>query len=261
MSFEGKVALVTGSTQGIGLCVARLLAREGATVAITGRTRSRTEQVAATLTDEGYNAFGLRADLTDETDVSTLVDELQSRCSRIDVLVNNAGGSYPAPFRHFLEYTPETFRSVVRLNLTSQFLVSRLVVPLMKRQGGGSIVNVSSLAAISGVRLLWSPAYCAAKAGVIGLTKQMALELGHHGIRVNAVAQADTVTERTGELAEGSTWPETLEEMEARYARFPIPRMATAEEVAEGIVYLASERASYVTGETLLLAGGSYIAP
>lgn len=261
MSFEGKVALVTGSTQGIGRAVARQLASEGATVVVTGRTAARAEAVAGELARGGRKVIGLGADITDEKSVDRLVEQVDQHCSRIDVLVNNAGGSYPAPYRHFFDYTSETFRSVVHLNLTSQFLVSRRVVPIMKRGGGGSIVNVSSIAAITGVPLLWSPPYCAAKAGVIGLAKQMALELGHFGIRVNAVAQADTVTERTGELADDSAWPETLAEMEARYAQNPIPRMATAEEVADGIVYLASERASFVTGETLLLTGGSYIAP
>ena len=261
MSFEGKVALVTGSTQGIGRRVAQLLAAGGATVVVTGRTAERAEEVAATLADAGGRALGLGADVAVEEDVSALVAAVERRCSTIDLLVNNAGGSYPAPHRNFFDDTPQSFRAVVRLNLTSQFLVSRAVVPIMKRQGGGSIVNVSSMAAVSGVRLLWSPAYCAAKAGVIGLTKQMALELGHHGIRVNAIAQADTVTERTGELADGGACPETLEEMETRYARYPVPRMATADEVANGIVFLASDRASYITGETLLLTGGSYIAP
>jgi NAD(P)-dependent dehydrogenase (short-subunit alcohol dehydrogenase family) len=261
MSFAGKVALVTGSTQGIGRSVARQLAREGATVVVTGRSAERADEVAAELTAEGGDAFAFGADITVEEQVGALVAEVERRYSRLDVLVNNAGGSYAAPYRHFFEYTPESFRALVRLNLTSQFLLSRLVVPIMKRNGSGSIVNVSSIAAVSGVRLLWSPAYCAAKAGVLGLTKQMALELGRYGIRVNAIAQADTVTERTGELAGDSAWPETLAEMEARYARYPIPRMATAEEIANGIVFLASDRASYVSGETLLLTGGSYIAP
>jgi NAD(P)-dependent dehydrogenase (short-subunit alcohol dehydrogenase family) len=261
MSFDGKVALVTGSTQGIGRSVVRQLLSEGAIVFVTGRSAARAQEAAAELSAEGGVAFGLGADVTVEEEVKELIAAVESQYSRVDVLVNNAGGSYPAPYRHFFDYTPESFRAVVRLNLTSQFLLSRNVVPIMKRQGGGSIVNVSSLAAVSGVRLLWSPAYCAAKAGVIGLTKQMALELGQYGIRVNAIAQADTVTERTGELAGDSAWPETMQEMEARYARHPIQRMATAAEIASGIVFLASDRASYVTGETLLLTGGSYIAP
>jgi 3-oxoacyl-[acyl-carrier protein] reductase len=260
MSFDGKVAIVTGSTQGIGRVVAERLLQEGAAVVVSGRSAERARAVAAELAPDGH-AVGLGADVTVENEVNALVDQVERRWSHVDVLVNNAGGSYPAPYRHFFDYTPETFRAVVDLNLTSQFLMSRAVVPIMKRQRSGSIVNVSSIGAISGVRLLWSPPYCSAKAGVIGLTKQMSLELGHYGIRVNAVAQADTVTERTGELAENNSWPETLEEMEVRYARHPIPRMATAEEIANGIVFLASDRASYITGETLLLTGGSYISP
>jgi len=260
MNADRKVAIVTGSTQGIGKSVAQLLVEEGLTVVVTGRSAERARLVAAEL-GRDQRAVGLGADVTVESEVKALVDEVEQRWSRIDVLVNNAGGSYPAPYQRFFDYTPETFRAVVDLNLTSQFLMSRAVVPVMKRHRSGSIVNVSSIAAVSGVRLLWSPPYCAAKAGVIGLTKQMALELGHDGIRVNAVAQADTVTERTGELAADSAWPESLEEMEARYAKHPIPRMATAHEIATGIVFLASDQASYITGETLLLTGGSYISP
>jgi 3-oxoacyl-[acyl-carrier protein] reductase len=131
----------------------------------------------------------------------------------------------------------------------------------MKRQGYGRIVNVSSIAGVSGEPGIWSPAYASAKAGTLGLVRQMALELGHHGILVNGVAQADVLTERTLEHLRGGWYFENEEGMRERFSKLPVPRPGYPKEVANVIAFLASEDAGFMTGETVLVTGGGYIAP
>jgi 3-oxoacyl-[acyl-carrier protein] reductase len=262
MRLKGRVAVITGSTRGIGRAIARRFALEGADLVLNGRDGETVTSLCAELTNAGCRVMAGTADVTDPDAVSAMVESAVTAFGKIDILVNNVGGTQPAPFRFVEEYDRSAWEQILRLNLTSQFLCCRAVVPHMKREGYGRIVNMSSSAGVAGVPLLWSPAYAAAKAAVIGFTKQIALELGQHGIAVNAVAPVDTETERTAELgASRSAYPETHAEMVERYKRHPIPRLARADEIASVVLFLASEDAGYITGDTMVVAGGSYIRP
>jgi 3-oxoacyl-[acyl-carrier protein] reductase len=261
MRLAGRVALVTGSSRGIGRAIAIRFAHEGADLVVNGRSPERVQHVCAELGALGRRALPMVADVTDEAAVEGMVDAAIRAYGRIDILVNNVGGTQPAAHRFLEDYGWDSWQQILALNLTSQFLCCRAVAPHMKRRGYGRIINVSSIAGVSGVPLLWSPPYAAAKAAVIGFTKQMAQELGHHGIAANALVPLDVATERLDELAVDGPYPETPQQMEARYRSYPVPRLARADEVARVALFLASEDASYITGDTLIVGGGSYVRP
>jgi 3-oxoacyl-[acyl-carrier protein] reductase len=260
MRLVQRVALVTGSSTGIGKATALRFAREGADVIVNGRNPEKVRAVCAKVEVLGRRALPAVVDVTMPVEVDGMVTSAIKTYGRIDILVNNVGGTQPAAHRFIEDYTWDTWKAIMRLNLTSQFLCCRAVVPHMKRQHYGRVINISSIAGVAGTPLLWSPAYAAAKAAVVGLTKQIALELGQHGITVNAIAPVDVQTERTGELT-GGPYPETPDQMVERYKHYPVPRVAQADEVAGVALFLASEDASYITGDTLLVTGGSYIRP
>jgi NAD(P)-dependent dehydrogenase (short-subunit alcohol dehydrogenase family) len=262
--FAGQVAIVTGSGRGIGFQVARRLVAEGASVVVNDVDADRLAAAAASLGSETQVMTSL-TDVTQPAAIGDMVSMTLERFGRIDVLANVAGGSaYGGPTgMHLMDFDLADWRRILDLNLTSVFLCSKAVVPIMRTQGGGAIVNVSSSAGVRGEPGLWAPPYCAAKAGVQGLTRQLALEYGHVGIRANCVAQGDVLTERTLGYLRGEV-PGYFEDESAakeRYTKYPIPRLGEPAEVASVICFLASSDGSYMTGETVLITGGLYIAP
>jgi meso-butanediol dehydrogenase / (S,S)-butanediol dehydrogenase / diacetyl reductase len=261
--FDGKVAIVTGSGRGIGFEVARILLSEGASVVINDLNSDRLAAASGRLDAVSDRLRSSTADVTVPGAVEELMSLAVEEFGHLDVLVNVVGGSYGAPHMRLMDFSREDWYHIVDLNLTSVFLCMKAAVPHLRKNMGGAIVNVSSSAGVRGEPGLWSPIYCSAKAGVQGLTRQAALEFGHSGIRVNCVAQGDVLSERTYEYLTGKE-PGYFEDVEAakvRYEKYPIPRMGEPIEVANVICFLASPDASYVTGETVLITGGSYLAP
>ncbi|KUF19147.1 SDR family NAD(P)-dependent oxidoreductase [Streptomyces silvensis] len=245
---RGKAALVTGGTSGIGLAAARLLARAGADVVITGRDTGRGESAVRTvraLREGGGAVRFLAADLADLDSVA----ELGARSGPVDILVNNAG-AFPTSLT--VEQSVTGFQRVFDTNVRGAYFLVAALVPHMLEKGGGSIVNVTSLSAFRGFP--GASAYSASKAALTSLTQTWAAEFAEGGVRVNSVAPGPTRTE--GVLA---AWGEDGNEGVAR--GLGLQRTARAQEIAEAICFLASPRASYVTGTTLHVdAGGAVLS-
>jgi 3-oxoacyl-[acyl-carrier protein] reductase len=246
--FAGRVVLVTGSSRGIGAAVARQAAREGATVAVHyQRAADAAARTLEQVREAGGDGDVFQADLADGAQAERLVQGVIDRFGRIDGLVNNAGLSQVGPF---LELRPAEWDAVIATDLSAAFHTSRVAIPAMLEQGGGSIVNIASRLGQMGIPE--TAAYSAAKAGLIGLTRSLAREFGGRGIRVNAVAPGFTITEMTADLA-------TSETGKARLRDMPVGRFAEADEVADAVIFLLSDRAAMFLGQTLNPNGGGYV--
>jgi NAD(P)-dependent dehydrogenase (short-subunit alcohol dehydrogenase family) len=246
MRFREQVVLVTGAAIGIGATMAAMFAREGARVAALDIDRARLDEVVRDIGAGGGEAVALRADVTAPADVGRAVDAVAGRWGRIDVLVNNAGGFSKLVAMEDIDL--DEWEAIVRLNLTSVFLCSKAVVPIMKRQRRGRIVSMASIAGRSG-NVLTAAHYAAAKAGIIGFTRHLAREVAAHGILVNAVAPGTVGTPRV--LAARS--PEATR---ALASAMPVGRLGEPAEIAEVVLFLASDAASFVTGTTIDANGG-----
>ena len=239
---EGKVAVVTGGTRGIGFAIVKAFLEEGASVALFGSRQETVDKALAELA--GKPVIGLSPDLSDYSAVEKAMQTVKEKFGRIDILANNAGVSAREPIYN---YDPSAFDKVMNLNVNSVFYCTKAVVPIMKEQGGGSIVNTSSMVSLYG-----QPAGCsypASKYAVNGLTKSLARELGKDNIRVNAVLPGVTRTDMVAALPP---------EMVARVsATIPLGRVGEPEEVANAFVVLASDKASYITGALLSVDGAN----
>lgn len=252
---ESRVALVTGSAQGMGYAIARCLLREGARVLINDINQESIDKAVEELNREFPGCvMGKKADVTRKSEVQTMIHELCREWGTIDILVNNAGGALHTP--HILaEIEEKHWDLVVNVNLKGTFFTCQAAIPVMAKARKGAIVNMSALAghwraSLAGVQ------YAAAKAGVEGLTRQLAYDWGKHGIRVNAVAPTVTMT---GERVQ-SLWDDKEEEEKKRIlSQIPLGRLSVPEEIGNAVVFLASDEASYVTGITLDVCGGRYL--
>ena len=250
MRLAGRVALITGGTSGIGEATAILFAHEGARVAITGRNAERGSVVVAAIAAVGGEARFVPADVRIAEDCRRSVDATIEAFGRIDVLFNNAG-VYVA--NDTVACSEEEWDAQVDTSLKGAFLMSKYALPHMIAQGSGSIVHCASgWGLVGGSRAV---AYCAAKGGMVVMTKAMALDHGPQGIRVNAVCPGDTETpmEREDAREQGKSWDEYVREAVSGRA---IERMATPEEIAQAVLFLASDEAAYVTGVSLPVDGG-----
>jgi NAD(P)-dependent dehydrogenase (short-subunit alcohol dehydrogenase family) len=238
-----RVVIVTAAADGIGAATARMFAASGCAVVLAdvdAEGLARTQSLCG-----DAPAVTVAADVTDEGSVQSVIDEAIARFERVDALVNVVGGSRPG--KTAVELTLDEWNRLLALNLTSTFLMSRAVIPHMERAGGGAIVNVSSGAGLRGMSR--NPGYCAAKAGVVALTRALAIDHGPNGVRVNAVAPGPI---RTPLMERNRTADEI-----ATMGRLAVAgRIGEPDEIASTIVWLASDAASYVMGQTIEVDGG-----
>jgi len=249
MRLQNKVALITGGTSGIGEATALLFAKEGASVAITGRNEKRGHAVTERILQSGGKAIFIRTDVRKAAECRRAVDETLGAFGKLDILFNNAGVFYP---HTTLDCSEEEWDLQLNINLKGTFLMSKFALPPMIQQGSGVIINNSSGWGIVGGDK--AVAYCASKGGVVLLTKAMAIDHGRQGIRVNCICPGDVDTPMLPEDARmrGLKWEDYL----AGCANRPMGRIGTADEIAKAILFLASDDSSFMTGAALVVDGG-----
>jgi 3-oxoacyl-[acyl-carrier protein] reductase len=244
MRLRNKVAIITGSGRGIGREMARLFAEQGARVVVADIDRSTAERTASEITARGQEALAVRVDIASPALVQEMIQETLARFSRIDVLINNAGVGSNCPF---LSMPLDEWEQQIRVNLTGTFICAQAVAQVMARQKAGRIVNVASISGQRGGQ--GRAAYGASKAGVILLTKVMAVELAPLGIHVNAIAPGPVVTEMSAGTHNEATRTSYRD-------RMPLHRYGTEREIAAAALFVASDEASFVTGHVLNVDGG-----
>ena len=242
---EGKTALITGASRGLGKAIALALAQAGARLVLASRDLELLNQTAAAARAFGGDVLVFKTDVTQEGDIRALEKEVARHCRQIQILVNNAGMNIRKPVTEFML---QEWRQVLDTNLTSAFLMCRSFVPLMKGQGYGRILNLTSI--MSHVSLPGRTAYSASKAGLLGFTRALALELAPEKITVNGISPGPFATEINTPVLQN---PELNQQF---ISRIPIGRWGEAQEVGKLAVYLCSEEAGFVTGTDLLIDGG-----
>jgi len=252
---RGRKAIVTGGSRGIGRGISQALAANGADVAIVVRSSiDLAEALAVDLNKAGGDSFAIQADVSNEADVERMTHSAVERWGRIDILVNNAGIGVRAADRKTIDEFPvDTWEEMLRIDLTGVFRVSRAVIPHMKSQRSGRIINIASVLGLVPMRLQSS--YVAAKAGVVNLTRSMALELAPHGILVNGIAPGSTATEGWKRWI-GDAKSEELDLHARLLSHIPLGRPASTQEIANGALFLAAPESSYITGHILPIDGG-----
>ncbi len=247
LNFQDQAAVITGGARGIGAAIAEALFRRGARVALIDLNGDECEKYARSLDSDGNNVLAYQTDVIDEAQVQTVVAQIMERFQRIDILVNNAGILQHIPIE---EKTVADFERIVKVNLTGAFIMCKAIVAIMKKQGRGKIVNISTLGARTG-RPGVAADYAGSKAGLIGMTRSLAYELGPSGIYVNAIAPGPILTELTKQV------PKEL------FAKWNVGRAiqkdGLPEDIANAAMFLASEMSDWITGITLDVNGGIFI--
>jgi len=246
---KNKISIITGSTQGIGEVAAKIFSKEGSTVIITGRNELKGKNVRDKILQDGGICEYIRADATKNQEVKTLVDKVVEQFGRVDVLYNNAGYFYFEPPLHKL--TEEAWDEIINVNLKSVFLFSKYVIPIMIKNGGGTIINTSSVQGKTGYENLTG--YNTAKAGIINLTRSMAVSYAYASIRVNCICPGplysfayEKSNLKKNPKVEYENWKHII----------PLGRLGRQEEVARVALFLASTDSSYITGEYITIDGG-----
>ena len=249
IDLTGKVALVTGAAGGIGSAIATVLAANGARVAYGDLNLEAARECAQAVP----HAFAVRMDVTDEASVAAAVGEVLAKEGRLDILVNNAGINTMEHRVNIDAFPPAEWERILRVDLTGLYLVSRAVIPHLKQADAPRIINIASVLGIVPARL--QCAFVAAKAGVVNLTRAMALELGPQGILVNCVAPGSILTGPTEKLFYGADGKFT-EKVQGLLSHIPLGRPGTCEEIAHAVLFLAAPESSYINGAILPVDGG-----
>ena len=246
-NFKGKVAFVTGAGSGIGRAAALAFAREGASLVVADIAEQSNQETARMIEELGTRALAVRCDVTRTEDVKAALDKAVEAFGRLDFAFNNAGAEQPVTAT--ADLTDQEWDRIVNINLRSVFLCMKYEIPLMLRNGGGAIVNTSSGAGVKGFK--GQAAYCAAKFGVIGLTKSAALDYASQNIRINALCPGIIETSMMDRFTGG-----TDEGRERVIAQEPVGRMGKPEEIAAAVVWLCSEPAAFMIGHAMVIDGG-----
>jgi len=257
MRLEGRVALVTGAAQGIGKAIAVSFAREGADVVINDLNLEQARKVSEEITGSGRNSLAIKADVSNQQEVTEMVKQIIDKFKRIDILVNNAGISKILPFT---ETTEELWDKILGINLKGTFLCCKAVIPQMVQQRKGKIINMSSQSGKRGNA--WHAAYCASKFGIIGLTQSIASEYAPYGININAVCPGVVFTplwdEQLAQYGKKRRLP-TEKVKEYLLSKIPLGRLPHLEEIANVVLFLASDESSYMTGQAINVTGGQQL--
>lgn len=264
LQLDGKVALVTGSSIGIGQGIAQALAQEGAIVVVHGRNKAKAEDVANDIVAQGGRAYVVVGDLTNEDDVQRLIDQAQSFVKPVQIVVNNAGGSGPS--EDWTTTRPETWALGYDKNVLAAVRVTTRLLPAMRELQWGRVVNISSLAAL--MPPAKRPDYAAAKAAMIAMTASLAKSVAKDGITANCVSpgtirsasleQAFRTAAATRGLAMDAPWSDIEKTALPMFAEVPMGRVGTLEEIADAVSFLVSPRAGYITGANIRLDGGMW---
>ncbi len=256
LDLKGKAAIVTGGAKGIGYGIAYRLAEAGAKVLIADMDEAAAQKAAQDLAGKGWTAESIEIDVADEGDIEQMIAACKDKFGSVDILVNNAGVYPPKPIA---QMTREDFDRVLRVNLESVFLATKYAAEVMKQQGGGRIINITSIDALH-PSMVGLAHYDASKHGVWGFTKNAALELAAHNIQVNAVAPGGIATPGVAAISEGASAEQTAASSEAFMAKIPMRRMGEPDEIGMAALFLASDMSSYMTGSQIVVDGGALLS-
>lgn len=247
-NLKNKIALVTGAKQGMGKSHAIALAKQGVKVIITDINQSECQKVVDEIRNLGGEATAFKLDVSNKSEVDSVISEIVKKFGKIDILINNAG---ICQFKPFLELSEQDWDRTIDINLKGEFLCAQAAARIMKERKGGVIVNIASVAmGQQGIGMPNIAHYCASKGGIAAMTEAMAVELAPYNIRVNAIAPGMIETPMIGAVKSD---PKT---MEAILQRIPLKRIGKSEEVSELVVFLASDSSSYITGSVVVIDGG-----
>lgn len=256
LDLSGKAAIVTGGAKGIGYGIAYRLAEAGAKVLVADLDEETAKKTAEELKAKGWAAEAFKVDVSDEEEVKNMVTACKDTFGSVDILVNNAGIYPPAPVAQMSE---EQFSRVIQVNLRSTFLTTKYTAEVMKPQGGGKIINITSIDALH-PSMVGLAHYDASKHGMWGFTKNSALELAEHNIQVNAIAPGGIATPGVAAMSQGASAEQMAESTKAFMAKIPMHRMGEADEIGMVTLFLASDMSSYMTGSQIVVDGGALLS-
>lgn len=256
LNLNGKAAIVTGGAKGIGYGICYRLAEAGASVVVADMDAETAEATAKELQDKGWKAIAVSVDVSDETAVTAMFDTCKQQFGSVDILVNNAGIYPPNPIATM---SAEDFERVMHVNLRSVFLTTKHAAEHMKTQGGGRIINITSIDALH-PSMVGLAHYDASKHGLWGFTKNSALELSQHNIWVNAIAPGGIATPGVAAMSQGASAEQMEASTKAFMAKIPMHRMGQPDEIGMVTLFLASDMSSYMTGSQIVVDGGALLS-